>query len=281
MSSFDQAQAFTGLATAIAQAGDPDRAEALARTITRPTGQAQALTRLVTAITGTGDIGRASRLAADAEALARTITNPGDQVRALADLAMAAAGGGDTDRASRLAADAEALARTITNPSDQVRALADLAMAAAGGGDTDRASRLAADAGALARTIIHPSGQARQLTGLAKVVARRKLPGGFGPAHRPVTQALTRLATALSQAGDPDGAETVARAITDASGRARALADLAAAGAGDIGRAGRLLAQILVTELSEIWWIGTVSQLFPPAIGDAYDVLASAYTTPP
>ena len=283
VSSFDQAQAFTGLATAIAQAGDPDRAEALARTITRPTGQAQALTRLVTAITGTGDIGRASRLAADAEALARTITNPSDQVRALADLAMAAAGGGDTDRASRLAADAEALARTITNPSDQVRALADLAMAAAGGGDTDRASRLAADAEALARTITNPSDQARQLTGLAKVVARRKLPSSFGPAHRPVTQALTRLATALSQAGDPDGAETVARAITDASGRARALADLAAAaaGAGDIGRAGRLLAQILVTELSEIWWIGTVSQLFPPAIGDAYDVLASAYTTPP
>ncbi len=278
VSSFDQAQAFTGLATAIAQAGDPDRAEALARTITRPSGQAQALTGVVTAIAGAGDTGRASRLAADAEALARTITNPSEQARTLADLA--AAGAGDTGRASRLAADAEALARTVTNPSEQVQALADLAMAAARGGDTGRASRLAGDAEALARTIIHPSGQARQLTGVAKVVARRKLPSSFGPAHLPVTQALTGLATALSQAGDPDGAETVARAITDASSRARALADLAtaAAEARDIGRAGRLLAQILVIELAEIWWINTMSQFFPPAIGGAYDVLASAYT---
>ena len=140
VSSFDQAQAFTGLATAIAQAGDPDRAEALARTITRPSGQAQALTGVVTAIAGAGDTGRASRLAADAEALARTITNPSEQARTLADLA--AAGAGDTGRASRLAADAEALARTVTNPSEQVQALADLAMAAARGGDTGRASRL-------------------------------------------------------------------------------------------------------------------------------------------
>src|SRR5271165_7334876 len=38
------AQALTGLASAAAQAGDPDRAEALARTITDPYDQARALT---------------------------------------------------------------------------------------------------------------------------------------------------------------------------------------------------------------------------------------------
>ncbi len=58
------------LATALAQAGDPDRAEALARTISSPHNQAEALTALAAALAQAGDPDRASRLAAAAVAMA-------------------------------------------------------------------------------------------------------------------------------------------------------------------------------------------------------------------
>ena len=50
----------------IAQAGDPDRAEALARTITDPGAQARALAGLVTVIAQAGDPDRAGRILARA-----------------------------------------------------------------------------------------------------------------------------------------------------------------------------------------------------------------------
>jgi hypothetical protein len=56
----------TGLVITIAEAGDPDRAEALARTITSPYDQAQALTGLATVIAQTGDPDRAGHLLARA-----------------------------------------------------------------------------------------------------------------------------------------------------------------------------------------------------------------------
>ena len=214
---YARAQALAAVASAAAQAGDPDRAEALARGITDPYARAQALAAVASAAAQAGDPDRA-------EALARGITDPYARAQALAGLASAAAQAGDLDRASRMAADAEAVARTITDPDAQARALAGLAGAAAQAGDPDRASRMAADAEAVARTITDPDARA---------------------------QALAGLASAAAQAGDPDrasrmaaDAEAVARTITDPDARAQALAGLAsaAAQAGDLDRASRMAA---------------------------------------
>ena len=125
--------------TAIAQAGDLDRAEVLARTITDPYAQAWRLIDLVTATARAGDLESAYRLATDAEALARTMTDLEGGATVLAGLVTATAQAGDLDRA-------EALARTITNPDTKAEAVASLvnATAEAGSLDRDRAARLLA-----------------------------------------------------------------------------------------------------------------------------------------
>ena len=85
------------MATAAAQAGDLDRAEALARTIPGPVAQAEALTAVATAAAQAGDLDRA-------EALARTIPGPVAQAKALTAVATAAAQAGDPGRAAGLLA---------------------------------------------------------------------------------------------------------------------------------------------------------------------------------
>ena len=211
--SYARSQVLAELATVAAQAGKPDRAEALARTLTSPGAQARALTELATALAQAADPGHACRLFDDAEALARTIRDPSDQAGVLAKLATVTAQAGDPGRGQRLATDAEALARTITSPGAQSRALTELATALAQAGDPGHASRLFDDAEALARLSLHD--QAR---------------------------ALTELATAIAQAGDPGRAESLTRTITDPDDQARALIELAtaAAQAGDPGRGYRL-----------------------------------------
>jgi Trypsin-like peptidase domain len=243
-----KAEAFADLAIAIARAGDLDRAEALARTITKSDDQDEMLARLATAAAQAGDLDRA-------EALARTITEPGRQARALTGLVTAAAQAGDLDRAHQLAADAEALARTITEPGRQARALTGLVTAAAQAGDLDRAHQLAADAEDLARTVTNP-------------IARADV--------------LINLVTAVARAKDLDRAEALARIITEPGRQARALTGLAAAAAeaGDLDRAARLLTKVLVMDTPGFRWIGTVSQFFPSAIGNSWDIIAGIYATP-
>jgi hypothetical protein len=245
----DRTRALTGLATAAAQAGDPDRAhrfvadaEALAHTIADPGDQARALSDLTTAAAQAGDPDRG-------EALARTLTDPGDQARALTDLATAAAQAGDPDRG-------EALLRTIPDPRTQTWALAVLATAIAQAGDPDRGE-------ALARTLTNPGDQARALALLVTVAAQS---GDLDRAHRLAADAealartadpdyqvrtLTDLATAIAEAGDLDralrlaaDAEAVARTIINPADQARALTLLiaVAAEAGELDRAHRLAA---------------------------------------
>jgi len=74
--------------------GKHTRAQALALAITDPHRQAEVLTSLVTALAAAGQPERATRLAADAEAAARVITDPDRQAEALTELvtALAAAG---------------------------------------------------------------------------------------------------------------------------------------------------------------------------------------------
>ncbi len=258
-----------------------DHAEALARTITDPSAQARALTGMVTAIAQAGDPDRAYRLAADTEALARTITDPVAQARALTELITAIAQAGDPDRAYRLAANAEALARTITDPYYQAGALTALVTAIAQAGDPDRAE-------ALARTITDPSRQARALIAVVIAIAQAGDPDRAEGLARTIIEpyyqarALTALVITIAQAGDPDRAEALARTITEPYDQARALTGMVAAiaQAGDPDRAEDLLARALVIGPPEILWVDTVSRLFPSAISSsAWDVLIGAYTT--
>jgi Trypsin-like peptidase domain len=206
--------------TAIALAGDLDRAEALARTITGRHDRARALAAVAAAAAQAGDLNRA-------EALARAITDPREKALALTTVASAAAQAGDLDRA-------EALARTITGRHDKARALAAVAAAAAQAGDLNRAE-------ALARTITGRRAQERAIAELVTAIAQA---GDLDRAEalalvitnsRAKTRALTALAAAAVQAGDPGrasrlaaDAEAVARAITDVGAQLRALVVLAA-----------------------------------------------------
>ena len=76
------------------------------------------------ALAGAGELDRA-------EAVARSISDPGRQARALAVVAVALARAGDPDRALQAAHQAEAAARSVTNLGGRAQALADVAMALA------------------------------------------------------------------------------------------------------------------------------------------------------
>jgi ATP/maltotriose-dependent transcriptional regulator MalT len=243
----DQTQVLAGLVTAIAKAGDLSRAEALASTLTDPDVQAQALAGLATVAAETGDLNRANRLAADTETLVGTLYSDYTQDRALASLVTAIARAGDPDRA-------EALANTLTEPNVQAEALAGLATVAAETGDLNRANRLAADTETLVSTLTDSYFQDR---------------------------ALASLVIAIAKAGDLDRAEALSRTITDPKAQARALSGLASAIAktGDLDRATHLLAVALVTDVDTGEWIRSVSQFFPSAIGDLWNILVGAYAT--
>jgi lipopolysaccharide biosynthesis regulator YciM len=76
------------LAQALVEAGDHDRAEQIARTITDSDQQVQALTRLARAVVKARDHDRARRLATDAAQITHTITNPHHQPQTLTELAL-------------------------------------------------------------------------------------------------------------------------------------------------------------------------------------------------
>ena len=88
---------------------DPDRAEALARSITGPDRQAPALAALAEAAAAAGDLDRA-------EELARSITDLSRQAQVLTTLAKTVRDASDHRRAITLADSAVVVARTITHP---------------------------------------------------------------------------------------------------------------------------------------------------------------------
>ncbi|WP_143031648.1 P-loop domain-containing protein [Actinacidiphila guanduensis] len=161
---YQQAGALTGLVRVVAGVGDHERAEQIARTLTNPAQRAEALTGLVRVVAGVGDHQRAAELATEAEQIARTITHPYQQSRALTGLAQVVAGAGDHERAVGLAAEAEQMARAITDPDQQAWALSELVRVVAEAGDHEQAEQMA-------RAITNPAQQAEALTELAQVVA--------------------------------------------------------------------------------------------------------------
>ena len=241
------------LTIAIAKAGEPDRAEALARTITDPKDQAEALTTLAGAAVQAGDADRACRVAADAEALARTITDPKDQAEALTMLAGAAIQAGDADRACRVAADAEALARTISDGSwTKSVVLTKLAAVIAQVGDLDRAYRITIDAQALRNT----SSVQNEITWVdaqQTVVISIAQAGDLDRAEALACNiadnsvrswTFVKLIVVIARAGDFERAEALSRTLPNQFAHAQALAELAtvAVQAGDPDRAHQIAA---------------------------------------
>jgi hypothetical protein len=242
---YDQVRALTAVATALAEAGQPDRAlslaadaEQAARSITRPYYQAWALTDVATALAKAGQWDRA-------EQTAHSITQVYDQAKALTAVATALAKAGQPDRALTLLADAEQTARSASGPDDQARALTDVAEAIAKAGQPEYALTLLADAEQAARSITNSDDQKYQawaLTDVAEALAKAGQPdravtlaADVEQAARSITDsddrawALTTAATALAEAGQPDRAEQAARSITDSGDQARVLTAVATA----------------------------------------------------
>ena len=223
-----QASALVSVAEAVARAGDHPRAEALlhdaetiARSITSPERQASALM----SVAKVGYHPRAEALLHDAETIARSITSPDQQTWVLVSVAKAVAQAGDHQRA-------EAIARSITSPERQASALMSVSVAVAKAGDHQRAE-------AIARSITSPDRQASALVSVAEAVARAgDHPRAEALLHdaetiaRSITDpeqqasALMSVSVAVAQAGDHPRAEAIARSITDPNRQARALQSL-------------------------------------------------------
>jgi hypothetical protein len=224
---YEQSQALTALASALAAAGHNADAEDIARSITDDEQRAAALSALVTALAATGHF-------IDAERIACSITDDYWQARALAALAAALAGAGQSADSYRSAIDAEHCARSITEDYWQARALSAVATAFAAAGRSADAHRLAIDAEHIAPSIADESRRRWALAGVAAALAAA---GQFAEAERVANTftkdqqawVLATVAAALAAAGQSVEAERIARSITDVEHQAQALTAVAAA----------------------------------------------------
>jgi hypothetical protein len=107
---------------------DPDRAEHIARSLTR-TQKTLGLASIAQTVAAT-DPARASRLARDAELAARSITREAERASALAKIAQAIAST-DPSHATELISEVVGVIRSITRAEDKESALVDLAQAIA------------------------------------------------------------------------------------------------------------------------------------------------------
>jgi hypothetical protein len=260
----------TQLPAVWATLGQPNRAEALARSLTYPKARVESLAMVAVALAGAGNQERARDLAIDAERIARTIDPYYEQAGALAVVAETLAGTGDHQRVERIAHSltdpeargralaavvaavaaagdrerAERIARTHTDPYEQAMALTAVAAAMAAAGDHEHALGLAAEAERIAHTCIWYL-RDRALAAVAEAAARS---GDLHRVERIVGSLTSRdtwgraVAEAAEAAGEQERSERIARSLTDPKERDRALAAVAeaAAGAGDRERAERI-----------------------------------------
>ncbi|HVV09550.1 hypothetical protein [Amycolatopsis sp.] len=256
--SLDQFARASDLIEVLTAAGQPDRAEAVARSIREPNSQAQLLEKLVRF---------AGRDPARAEALVRSVGEPYHRSRMLAGLVREVARSGGIARAEALATEAEALARAETGPSWRTPDLVALARAVAATGDAVRAE-------AVARRIPAPGIQATILAapaGAETPVSRHKPPDEIArvrqiadagdlegakaliwstvdPEDRDV--ALQMVVRSAAEAGDIDGGGEIVRLIRDPHTLSEAELALveALANAGDLERAEALSASLVFPE---------------------------------
>ena len=215
-------QALKDLARATADAGDTERAKALARAIGDPYSRADALCPVVAA--ATSDLEQAWVIVCEAEALTQTIDDPYFRALALCALLTAIANLGDPLRVQKLTEQVRDIAHAIAEPYDRSSVLCSLAEAAISCGDLDRAEALICD-------IDHP--------GLHTV-------------------ALSRLVRAVAGAGSPERAEALAYDIEDLYERTTALAILAekAADGGNAPRVESLArqAEMVARSITNPFW---------------------------
>ncbi|MFI1988588.1 tetratricopeptide repeat protein [Actinoplanes sp. NPDC020271] len=273
--------------------GEPARAEVLVRSIS-PYRRKHALAGVAEAVTGsitrpdrrdrvpTGDLDQARQLADRAETVARAVPVPEHQSSLLRGVALAFTFAGDHDRA-------ETVVRSIVPTSRTAEVLILMAEAVAAAGDTGRARQLAEQAGAAARSASSPDEQARALTTLARAVAAagdtgrarqfadraeivaRPIADRYGPPPSPA--AVDEVVAAI---GDPGRAEIMARAITHPGEREEALTVVARAfaAAGDRGRAGRLLAEVLAVASSWEVPLPVLAEYWPQVVLRCVDELS-------
>jgi tetratricopeptide (TPR) repeat protein len=106
---YDRPEAMSKVAGALARAGQYERAEVVARSVTKDFMQSSALSGVAWILAGAGRHERA-------EAVARTITDEETRAYALAAVAAALARAGQHERAEAVATQAEAAADAITDP---------------------------------------------------------------------------------------------------------------------------------------------------------------------
>lgn len=235
---YEGSRALLGVATVAGRAGDTERAMAAAgsareliTTIDSSYEREMALTGLVEVLTITGAVGQA-------EAIARSLTDAHHRARALTAVAKA----NDTDGALRIIND-------ITLTDQRASALIDLADLAEPG----RVDGLVDIAEQAAACVDDPYRRALLLAGLARVSAKAgkrrralRLLAVAEQTGRPLviaferTLVLTRLAEAMTAAGEDEWADRLVRDITDPYEQVTALSQLVSTSAASLHRAERV-----------------------------------------
>ena len=214
------------LVQSLAVAGQWDRAEQAARTISdSPLKQAAALAVVARELAAV-DRQHAAALAAEAERTVGLLPSfTGLQAQALLPVAETLAVLKEWDRA-------EQVARTISSPADRAEALAVVARELAAV-NRERALALAADAQQIARTTLEYVNQDELLYNIVVGLAGAGLWDAADQTARlishpaPRTWALQALAEGLASAGQWDRAEQTARLLTDPEVRAQRATSLA------------------------------------------------------
>ena len=215
------------------QLGRPDRAEALARSITDLERQVRALTSVAREVVAAGDLPRARILSIQAERAIASISMPGQQAHALAVVARITAETGDRRQAKKLIGRATTLARSLTDRPQQDQVFVAVARATAISGDWRGAKRIALSIASWSES----------------------------------AQALAAVAAEVAKAGDLKNAQSIARSISNRAVRAQAFAAIARAvsdrgdrhGARDLAREAELIARSVRNPGPQAWTLVAVA----------------------
>jgi hypothetical protein len=271
-------RALMQVAQALAEAGEPVRAEEVAREAERSAQRPHradhrllAFVEVVRARAEAGQTDRAEAMAREAEAMARSLTEPTAQARALMLVARPLARAGEARRADALADAARAFAGLVVRHDERQWLLVEVellrARVRAGAGDADRALALARGAESKAR-IAGRSNRWRLEDALYDVLHvcveignlehAEELARGFGNPDRTVL-ALEHVARAWAEAGAVSRAVATGQSVNSPVQQARVLAGVARALAG-AGKAGHAEALAQKAEATDRNTFGTFEQ---------------------
>ncbi|MGW2721613.1 hypothetical protein [Streptomyces sp. NPDC001492] len=238
-----QASVLVELVRALTAAGDIDRAELIASSITAPSIRVDMLGELVSRRITACELEPAQGLVQQIERVAHSYDDPalyGDvQVHALGELMRTSTAIGSLDRALDVAERAERVARSIRQPGSRAAALAEVAHALATAGEVARAQELAGEAERIVRsgtdpylrTLLHAE-VARGLASTGEIERARELAErtehDAGDIEHPYfrERVLAELLPALATVGRLKSAENLVYSVEDRDRRVRILAEL-------------------------------------------------------